>query len=79
MPSSRHTCDATPSTPEFGLDAGRQDPHAAVPRKPFDVLVRDFAGAMGGNGEGKVTPLELFAVGIMELDAHVREMIREAA
>jgi hypothetical protein len=43
------------------------------------VLARGLVGAMGESGEGKVTPLELFAVGIMDLDDHVREMIREAA
>ena len=47
--------------------------------RSFDALARIFGGAKGESGEGKVTPLELFAVGILELDAHVREMIREAA
>ena len=47
--------------------------------KLFEVLVRGFAGAMGENGEGKVTRLELFAVGILELEPEIRELIRAAA
>lgn len=31
------------------------------------------------DGEGKVTPLELFSAGVVELDADVRGLIRAAA
>jgi hypothetical protein len=34
---------------------------------------------MGRSGEGKVTRLELFAVGILELEPEIRELIRAAA
>ena len=52
---------------------------APVLRKPFDVLARIFGGAKGESGEGKVTPLELFADGILDLDPEIRELIRAAA
>ena len=34
---------------------------------------------MGESGEGKVTRLELFSAGVIELDLSIRELIREAA
>jgi hypothetical protein len=46
--------------------------------EPFDVFVRGFAGAMGESGEGKVTPLELFAVGVFDLEPRIRDLIRAA-
>ena len=49
-----------------------------VVRKPFDVLARGFAGAMGESGEGKVTRLELFANGVVALEPEIRELIRAA-
>ena len=49
-----------------------------VLRKPFDVLARRLAGAMGENGEGKVTRLELFMAGVVELTPQIRELIRAA-
>ena len=33
---------------------------------------------MGGSGEGKVTRLELFAEGVIELDLSIRKLIRTA-
>lgn len=38
-----------------------------------------LVGAMGESGEGKVTPLELFADGILELKPEIQELIRAAA
>ena len=37
------------------------------------------AGATGESGEGKVTRLELFSAGVMELEPEIRELIRTAA
>jgi hypothetical protein len=34
---------------------------------------------MGGSGEGKVTPLELFSAGVLNLAHEVRDLIRAAA
>ena len=48
-------------------------------RKPFDMLARGLVGAMGGSGEGKVTRLELFSAGVLDLEDDVRELIRAAA
>jgi hypothetical protein len=42
------------------------------------VLAKAIAAAMGGNGEGKVTRLELFAGGVLELNPEVRELIHAA-
>ena len=53
--------------------------HYLRPEFWFDVLARGFAGAMGGSGESKGTPLELFADGILELQPEIRELIRAAA
>ena len=50
-----------------------------VLRKPFDVLARGLVGAGGRNGEGKGTPLGLFADGILELAPEIGELIRAAA
>ena len=47
--------------------------------KRVGVLARGFARAMGGSGEGKGAPLELFADGILELEPEIQELIRAAA
>ena len=36
-------------------------------------------GAIGESGEGKVTTLELFAAGVLDLNPRIRELTREAA
>ena len=46
---------------------------------PVDVLGRGFAVAMGGSGDPKVTRLELFSAGVVELEADVLELIRAVA
>ncbi len=48
-------------------------------RKPFDVLARGLVTAGSENGEGKVTRLELFTVGVADLEPQIRELIRAAA
>ena len=48
-------------------------------RKPFDVLARGLVGALGGSGEGKVTPLELFAAGVLGLNPDIRDLSGRAA
>lgn len=46
---------------------------------PFVVLARGLVGAMGESREGKVTRLELFSVGAVDLGADVRGLMRAAA
>ena len=48
-------------------------------RKPFDVLARGLVGAEERSGEGKVTPLELFSAGVLDLEPLIRDLIRAAA
>jgi hypothetical protein len=46
--------------------------------EPFDVFLRAFSGAMDGSGDPKVTRLELFSAGVLELGPEIRELIRAA-
>ena len=61
---------------ELDLEGGTLTPAL---RKPFDVLARGLVTAGSEIGEGKVTRLELFAAGTLELEPEIRDLIREAA
>ena len=48
-------------------------------RKPFDVLARGLVAAGSEDGQGKGTPSELSADGVLAIQPEIRELIRVAA